>query len=408
MNNSSRTQERIVHFIRRLHLDDGKFLFSPSSKTSNLCSTCFAIMALDLINELSNYQSGEKDKTIKFIKSLQDEKSGLFNKRVPEFSRHSSYDREYIEHLQTNFAIMALETLGTTLDFTLVFLERYKNEHLLQDWLTHLNWNNPWLVSNKVMFILDFFIYDMEIFKNDNTLFINSIMEWLRRHQNPRSGFWNLDKHSTYHDQMAGAYHFFLYYTYLGKQPCYVEKVIDSVLKIQDYDGLFNYAGGGGSCDDLDAVDLLCRATFYIDYKKEYIKKSLERAYKSLWNNQNVDGGFCWAKRDFFSAEKIVHIFNPTLLSMSWLEYLYYMKSKIYNQVVSVPFKRLSNKELLWGYSDLEEMKIGLSASEIWSTWFRLLTIALIEETFPELCDHKKTFNWNMRKKPGLGFYRNV
>jgi len=399
-------KEKIAYFIKSLYTKNGMFLFAPTKKSANFYSTCFAIITLDLINLLKSYPPNERDKMIGFIKGCQDGKTGLFKQTFPGSHASLSHDNEYITYQMTNFAILALQALGSNIDGKLNFLKDYKDKNRLHSWLSSLNWENPWLVSNKIMFILDFLIYEEETFNENNKTYIDCVIDWLDKHQDAQNGFWNLGKNSSVSNQMAGAYHFLVYYTYLNKKPNCLEKIIDSVLKLQDIDGLFSYAGGGGACEDLDAVDLLCRATWYTDYKRSEIINCLRKAYPALIKNQNEDGGFCWAKRDFFNSRKLFYSFRPELFALSAQDFFANTKSKIYNQFVAVPYKKLFGKGLTWKYSGLEEMKIDLVKSEIWSTWFRLLTIALIDETFPEISGRNKMFDWKMRRKPGLGFYK--
>ncbi len=395
-------KQETIEFINNLYnKEDGNFFFSYKNKIANLYSTCFAVLALDLTNELNNYVTSDKEKIINYINSFQDKKSGLFNddKTATEFTSH---DHEYVHHQLTDFSIIALRPLGSKPKYQLNFLKDYKNILYLEKWLNGLNWKNPWLVSNNIMFILDFLIYEQEFYNLRNQKYINFIMQWLDNNQDANTGYWNLGNNVSYHVQMAGAYHFLFFYTYLKKKPNHIEQIIDSTLKIQDFDGLFNYMGGGGSCDDLDAIDLLCRSTFYRSYRKKDIKKALQKSYVALWKNQNNDGGFCWAKRDKLNLFKIILSIDPRLLFfVSTLDFFSNFKSKIFNQVVVIFFK----SRLTWKFSGLEKMDIRYSDSDIFSTWFRLLSIAFIEKTFPEICDNNFTFDWNMKQDIGLGYY---
>ena len=396
-------KQKIIKFIKTLYNKrDGSFFFSPKNKVANLYSTCFTVLTLDLISELKTYPKKERERITNYIKSFQHKETGLFidAKTTTKFTSHN---KEYVYHQITDFSIMALQSLNSKPKYKLNFLENYKDVIYLKKWLNGLNWKNPWLVSNNIMFILNFLIYDQEIFGAKNQEYINFIMQWFDKNQDPKTGYWNLGNNITYHNQMAGAYHFLFFYTYLKNKPNHLEQVIESTLRIQDFDGLFSYAGGGGSCDDLDAIDLLCRATFYTNYRKEDIRKALQKSHRALWNNQNKDGGFCWAKREKIDKKKIIFSINLKLLfGVSVMDFISNLKSKIFNQIEVLFFKN----RLTWKFSGLNKMEIKLSDSDIFSTWFRLLAIALIEETFSEIYDYKKTFNWNMRKKPSLGYYR--
>jgi hypothetical protein len=117
--------------------------------------------------------------------------------------------------------------------------------------------------------------------------------------------------------------------------------------------------------------------------------------------NRNADGGYCWARRDRFAPSKLLGLARPSLLTVSWQDFCDNARDKWNNQKAVL----LRPASLRWAYSGLESMKIPLSASDLWSTWFRLLGIATIEQTFPDIAKNTST-RWNMRRKPGLGFFQ--
>ena len=382
----------VKKFLLNLY-DNGSFSYSPANTIKNLYSTCFGVMCLDLIGELDNFQG--KEKISEYIKSYQDRETGYFldENAIPQ--SNATHDQEYIFLQLTDFAQLALSALNEKAQYEYVFLEKYKEEKYLERWFFSLNWKNPWLVSNLIMFILNSFIYEEE---NSNQEYINNIINFLNKTQNPKTGYWNLGNKVTLHNQMAGAYHFIMYYTYLGLEPNYIEKIVDSTLTIQNHDGLFNYEGGGGSCDDLDAVDLLCRATFYSEHNIPKIQNGLQAAYFSLLKNQNADGGFCWAKRNNLSVKDFKCLINLNILNN---------KSDFILNATSKTKKiryNLTKSDFYWKYSGLETMKLKNDESDLFSTWFRLTSIAFIETTFPDI--FQKSYKWKLRKKSGLGFYR--
>jgi len=384
--------KNVKDFVLGLYTKEGSFSYSPANRISNLYSTCFGVMCLDLIDELDIFE--DKDKIVDYIQSFQDEKTGYFIDSTAIPQNNASHDQEYIYLQLTDFAQLALSALNKNAKYEYTFLEKYKDEEYLNKWFHRLNWKNPWLVSNLIMFILNSLIYESE---TENKKYIDTIIALLDQTQDPRNGYWNLGNEVTLHNQMAGAYHFVFFYTYLNIEPDHIDKMTDSTLMIQNYDGLFNYEGGGGSCDDLDAVDLLCRATFYSDHRKPEVENSLRLAYQSLLNNQNSDGGFCWAKRNRLSVDDFRYLINTKMLKNK-TDFLSNATSKTkkigYNMV---------NNQFCWKYSGLETMKLKTDDSDLFSTWFRLTSIAFIETTFQE--KYKQSYEWKLRTKCGLGFY---
>lgn len=390
--------KNVKKFITSSYKKNGSFTYSPQNKINNLYVTCFGVMCLDLIGELDKFKY--KNKLVAFIQKHQDKNTGYFLDKTVIPPKSSQHNSNYINLQLTDFAQMALSALNKKPLYEYKFLREYKEKNYLGNWLNNLNWENPWLVSNLIMFILNCFIYEDE---NENKKYINYILEWLDKNQNAKTGFWDLGKKSSLHNQMAGAYHFLIYYTFFNKKPRYKDKIIDSTLLIQNYDGLFSYSGGGGACDDLDAIDLLCRASFYANHRRTDVIKALTKSYNALWDNKNDNGGFCWAKRKNAFFKNLINSINIKLLfRANYYDFLSNFKSKI------LALSRAFFKEnYYWTYSGIKNMKIRVSDSDMWSTWFRLLAIAIIEETFPEIFGNKKTFNWKMRKTPGLGFYKN-
>jgi hypothetical protein len=51
-------------------------------------------------------------------------------------------------------------------------------------------------------------------------------------------------------------------------------------------------------------------------------------------------------------------------------------------------------------------MQINIDESDIWSTWVRLLSLALIESTLPEGIIQPVGIKWTFLKRPGIGFYK--
>jgi len=389
--------EIIKKFILQLYNGDSSFIFSTNNRINNLYSTCFGVMCLDLIRELNKFK--DKNKIAIFIQKYQDKKTGYFIDKTATPEENKLHNMHYINLQLTDFAQIALSALNKKPLYKYRFLKKYKDKNYLKNWLNGLNWENPWLVSNLIMFILNCLIYEDE---KKNKGYIDFIINWLSKNQNPKTGYWNLNKKVSYHNQMAEVYHFLFFYTYLGKKPSYLKKIIDSTLSLQNHDGLFSYYGGGGSCEDLDAIDLLCRATFYIDYRKNDVKQALKKTYQALMKNQNKDGGFCWAKTDKVDFRDFLFLINLKLLykaSLSdFIKNSYLKAKKILDKIIK--------KNDYWKFSGLEIMKIKKTDSDLFSTWFRLTSISLIETTFPDIVNFKKSYNWNLRKNCGLGFYK--
>ncbi len=386
-------------FLLGLARGDGTFRFSPATGASNLLSTCFALLALELLGELPRLALVERKLVRDLIRGLQRSSDGLFVDPRVVNSDLASHDASYLTHQLTDFALMALQALDGSPRYGLGFLKSFGPSW--PRWLEALDWSDPWMASNRIMFLLDFLLFEQEHHSRDTRDDVTAILDWLDANQDPDTGLWCRGASASRVNQMAATYHFLHFYTYLDRQPHKLERIVDSTLPLQDADGLFTYAGGGGSCEDLDAVDLLCRCTFYTDHRRHDIEAALGRAYEALWRCQNHDGGFCWARRDRLSLRKLRDAVRPHLIQVSCQEFARNFREKIANQLDVL----LRPNALTWAYSGVETMRVGLADADGWSTWFRLLAIAEIELTFPAISGVRKP-HWTMRAKPGIGFYR--
>ena len=135
----------------------------------------------------------------------------------------------------------------------------------------------------------------------------------------------------------------------------------------------------------------------YSDHNTSKLKKSLQATYNSLLATQNEDGGFCWAKRNNLNLNDFIYTINFKML-LNKCDFMSNGISKIKTIVCNI-----TKNGICWKYSSLETMKLKTDESDLFSTWFRLTSIAFIEKTFPDI--HENSFDWNLRNKCGLGFY---
>lgn len=368
-----------------------------------IMSSCFALFIRELLNDLENIFDEDKQEWIDYLKSSQDQATGLFYD--PGYNRSDlkgKHDEEYFLYQNSMFCLSALNALDSKPNYQLAFLEKYKNDEYLLTWLKNLNWSNPWLVSNNVMFIMYFLLFELETNnESTNVRYINIIFGYLDSIQDPETGYWGTNQGSSLFNGMAGAFHFYFFYVYCNRHIQYAEKIIDSTLALQHHDGLFSPAGGGGHCEDLDAIDILVKFSQLSSYRESEVDISLNKAIYALLENKNSDGGFCYAKLYRYSLsdwkKSLTHLYyekNIRLSDKFWLLFVQAGKQAL------LPFI----KEYQWKYSSWNLMSCKINESDMWSTWFRLLAIALIDSR-----DRGgKNMNWTFRKQAALGWHNEL
>jgi len=123
------------------------------------------------------------------------------------------------------------------------------------------------------------------------------------------------------------------------------------------------------------------------DHSSDEVKEALNRSFAAILANQNQDGGFCEAKRPIVQETKSR---KKLLLDKIGLSSLYKEPTRI---------EAPQNKR----YSGWEVMRYQVDESDLWSTWFRPLGLALISSRYPgEFIDDVE---WKFRRTPCLGWH---
>lgn len=351
--------------------NSGLYLFNRFTRRPTLLSNCFALLSQELLDGLNNLLPEDRIRLADYISGCQDRHSGLFvdpllsRKDLLEPRQHNWH---YLTWQSTYFSVMALDALEVKPKYKLRFLQAYQDPRCLRQWLRERNWSNPWMESNKVMFLGCLLFYEYQQTSDRRILsLINQMLGWFEQTQDPATGFWGSDRGASLSNAMAGAFHIFLLYHYFKKPIRHQDKIVDSVLSLQQPDGLF-VPEGGSACKDLDAIDILVKFSSLSDYRRAEIKAALLRALTTLTRGQNRDGGYSW---------KIKANGNGSLFSR-----IIHVQSRAY-------------------YSSWKQMPYNLYSSDMWSGWFRPLAIALITSVYSD----KPVDSFKFRRLPGLGWH---
>jgi hypothetical protein len=154
---------------------------------------------------------------------------------------------------------------------------------------------------------------------------------------------------------MCGGYHQLLAYYYMGREIRFPEALVDTTLALQHEDGGFSPRGGGGACEDVDAVDILVNLYKRHDYKRPEIRLSLRRALELIKLQQMPDGGFVYHRDEEFT------------------------------------------------HMGMELTRTPANQSNMFATWFRLHTIALIAEVL--LSGGAERAGWTFNRSISMGWH---
>ncbi|MEM8864349.1 MAG: hypothetical protein AAGF31_02250 [Planctomycetota bacterium] len=343
--------------------------------------TCFAVLATECLGSLDDVDADLKRGTAEQILGKQSPESGLFRDGDILQRDVSSHSSAYITMQHTYFALHALDALGVAPRYEVRFADRFLSVDYLRGWLDAGPWDNPWLHSNNFMFALTFLQHQHRVTEDSAWMdSFDAILDYLDERQDPETGLWRRDTGRDDRNAVFAAYHFFPYYFWRGRQPAYVERIIDTTLGTQTAEGFF-LPDGGGACEDLDAVHTLVMMSMVSDHRQEDIRQCLERCLVATLASQKPDGGFC--------------NYNPR-------------RGGLLRQLLLATSadKRCLRRELVprtWRYSGWRRLECPLGQSDMWSAWFRPLTLRVIADRYPDL--YSGAPRGPLRQMPGLGWH---
>lgn len=213
---------------------------------------------------------------------------------------------------------------------------------------------------------------------------------WLDLHMRRMNkfGFWGKEQGPT-HLHFQNGYHQYEILEYLGVENAKECNAIEAVLSLADRKGHYAPYPGGGACFDYDAVFLLTPKGTLPAHPA--VKDLLLKTFNTLVHEQRADGGFCEnlmlrPRRAGIRGylERILSAKSSAAL-VERLRYATSLQRPKYNRLAthwSIDARR-------WSDSDL------------FSSWFRLLTLARIDVAVHPA--HAR--NWGFIDYPGIGYH---
>lgn len=323
--------EKCIDFIESC-IDKKTGAYSSSYNGQNtLYGTCYALMTQYYLG----YTPNCVDQSINFILTCQDETTGYFiGPELIGFQPPNSSPHSY-QHILRHTLVTVLPTLklyGVLPKYKLIREHDFCDLKYLSNWLDNTNWRDPWLEGNNLLFTGQCLIYLRD------TVHINSagsalklLFDWLDERIEPSSGLW-ASSEAGIRAAIYGGYHQLLLYYYENHPTKFPQQLTDSVLSIYKPKRGFSTRNGGGACEDVDGVDILVNMYKRYDYRRPEIRYVLRNILSLILNQQNSDGGF-----PYNPNSNLVHLGIPATAS-------------------------------------------GVGESNMFPTWFRIHTLALISE----------------------------
>ena len=368
---------RYGQFIESCRVGD-TYRLTPNSETSAY-ALCFAIFGLNLIGHGKLIEENKIvwDKLIRKNLTLKRDE----RKQVAWLNR----DKPYLQLLA--FSLSALSILGTLKqdplrDKVMELIPTDIESELRQSGVL----SGTARSGNHAMFLAIFLIHARDYLGEDTE---GALSRWLKLHLKNmnRFGFWG-NSSSMSHLQFQNGYHQYEIMDYLeiDDAPWYL--VADNVSQLADKEGQFAPYPGGGGCYDYDAVFLITAAGASSIKRHKEILNCISRTILSA---QGEDGGFCESLHIRpRSPQNIRRAVEHILMSAG--------RARLERLRQCLTLLRPKHDRISTHWSEYSRR---WDESDLWDSWFRMLTIAKIQMAVAP--DGKD--NWGFISYPGIGFH---
>lgn len=316
-------------------------------------------MLYHYIGQLDTVTPDQKRNWAAYLNSWQDPTTGYFiGPELDTDELHSTkHSYEHVAQHLVAHVLPALSLLGEQTAYPLTFAHLFTDLEFLKAWLDARDWRDAWLEGNNLLFVGQFLIHLRDVEKLPSAQdALELYFEWLDQQQDPATGLWGSNAYCSNAAALYGGYHQLLVYYYENRFIRYPERLVDVALSLQHSDGGFKPGGGGGACEDTDAIDILVNMYKQINYKRPQIRHALRKACRHILKMQMPDGGFVYRLNEPFFHMGI-------------------------QKTASAP-----------------------NQSNLFSTWFRVHTLALISEVLTD--EQIIKFDWQFNNSCSMGWHR--
>jgi len=376
--NIKRVRKNYLSFIDKCTNDYVNYSFLIDGVKSPF-ARCFALFGFNLIDKLSSINSLNDELETLIINDLN-----IYLSQRSKFSKNIALDKPFLQLL--TFSLSALNILNKLKPRPFEEIVKKILENDIFEILKYKGFHKGMPQSgNFSMFYAILFEYSRLYLDYDSDNLIN---KWIEIHlKNLNSfGFWGKFSKIT-HLQFQNGYHQYAMLDYFKVRKFDENLLANNIISLMDRDGLFAPYPGGGGCFDYDAIYLISKA----DKKLLFDNKiKLLKLLRSIFNLQNKDGGFSESQnirpRNITNFNKFIfHIVNSPNVSSKFENFKYFIS--LYRN----KHNKIKNHWIKEGYD--------WGTSNLWDSWFRVMTIANIEMKV-----NKSNFKWNAINFPGIGY----
>ncbi len=363
------------------HLHKFKYSDTKYSLTKKKNLSVFATIFSIFIKDLFNYDFTEQERIDlgDYLNSYQDKNTGIFTENKCDHSPNF-YCKKCLQ--LTTLSMSALSILGIQQRYKIN--HNIKNESQVFEFLDKVGVRKGRIGSGNFAMFLGIFLSQEKMLNPENSL-IDSWFEYHNRYYNKNNGFWTGGMRGQSQWAYQNAVHQITIFKFWDKELVNYKESVDMIIQHSDQNGTFALLPGGGACWDYDAIHILNFLGIKKGYRVEEIKRIFKKTYNHILSTKD-DSGFC--ENNYVQNIKFLKDINE-----------FYYKGNPISSILRLREFLDSRKSNFSHYPAWSNCPIKLSESDLWSIWFRNLTLAEIENT---MIDSKE---WKFQKFPGLGFF---
>lgn len=304
----NRLKKEILEYVESTRCGEFEYKYSVSRSQPCLYASIYAVMIEGLFGVLDKRSPEELKRWADYLNSFQRPDDGLFYDPALEgdaFEHIGIWNEGWGKHHLMGHIIIAFARLGHKPKYPFRYLDKFYDSGYLLEWMNGFDFSGDvWTASNYFMNLYTVMEYARDYLGESRAAdAINIILAWLVEKQNSETGMWHetpmsdLD-HLGKLKLVRAAYHFYPLFEYEGVEIPYSDKIVDTILPLQNEWGGWTVEGGNsGACEDIDAVEPLIRCAHYAPDKAKDVKSALIRSIVWQLSCRNDDGGFSFYLR---------------------------------------------------------------------------------------------------------------
>ncbi len=293
----------IFSFLRSMQVNNiYEYRFSASQRNGDLYSSIYALMIYGLFNEIDKISSKQKRLWAEYILSCQ-AKDGLFRDKFLRTTLAETTHHWGWHHLVPH-VLIGLDYLNVKPSYDFAKILKIFDDTSMGNWLEARNWKacDTIAVDNEIMNIGIMLQYSRDYFHNQTAKsLIEELEKWLLfNKRDPRTSLWYpaaSESIFNLHKALNFSYHIITLYYYDGAMNGFdADRILKYALQNQNLLNSFGTSVCSDACSDIDCLYLLA----VIPAQNSYLQQKIRRAIVSFMNwvftNMNKDGGFVFRR----------------------------------------------------------------------------------------------------------------